>query len=247
MRQNIYDNEEFFAAYQDLREKPDNYNNLVEQPALRAMLPPLTGAVVLDIGCGFGDLAAYCVGQEAARVIASDISEKMLALGREVNCSPRIEYQCKAMEDLDFAPAMFDLVVSSLALHYAADYAGLVANIARWLKPGGSFVYSVEHPISTARRADQGWVRDDSGRKLCWPVDDYHLEGQRVFAWIVDGVVKYHRTLSSLLNALIGSGLTVTSVCEPTASHETIARLPDFQSTRRFPAFLLVRAEKQGT
>lgn len=245
MRQNIYDDTAFFAGYQDLREKPNNFNNLVEQPALRGMLPPLAGLAVLDLGCGFGDLAAYCVEQGAVSIVATDISAKMLALGREKNPSPLIDYRQVAMEDLDFAPGTFDLVISSLALHYVADYRGLVVKVARWLRPSGHFVYSVEHPICTARRADQGWLYDEDGQKLCWPVDDYQIEGRREFSWFVDGVVKYHRTLTTLLNTLVGSGLTVSAVCEPSATEETIARLPYYESTRRFPSFLLVQSRKE--
>ena len=83
MRQNIYDDEAFFQGYADLRAQPGNLNDLVEQPALRALLPPLAGASVLDMGCGAGDLSAYCAGQGAARVVGADISERMLALARE--------------------------------------------------------------------------------------------------------------------------------------------------------------------
>lgn len=245
MRQNIYNDETFFAGYRDLREKPDTYNDLIEQPAMRAMLPPLTGATVLDLGCGFGDLSAHCVAQGAERVVAEDISEKMLALGRERNSSAKIERLCMAMEDLTFAPETFDVIVSSLALHWVADYAGVVRNVARWLKPGGVFAYSVEHPISTARRTAEGWICYEAGRKLHWPVDDYQDEGIRQFNWFVEGVVKYHRTLATLLTSLMQSGLTVTDVCEPAADRATIARLPYYEATRRFPPFLVIRSDKK--
>lgn len=35
MSQNIFDNEEFFNSYKELRENKDNYNELVEQPAIK--------------------------------------------------------------------------------------------------------------------------------------------------------------------------------------------------------------------
>ncbi|MBV9849972.1 MAG: class I SAM-dependent methyltransferase [Armatimonadetes bacterium] len=244
MRQNIYDDETFFTGYRALRDTADNFNNLVEQPALRALLPPLGGKVVLDLGCGFGDLAAYCVAQGAARVTATDISTRMLAQARERNALPQIEYVKSAMEDLDFPPASVDLVVSSLALHYVADYAGLVRKVAGWLTAGGDFVFSVEHPICTAQKADQTWLRDEAGRKLCWPVDDYSDEGRREFGWYVPGVIKYHRTVSTLLNGLMEAGLAVAGVQEPVASEETIRRLPEYAATRRVPPFLLVKSNK---
>lgn len=245
MRQNIYDDEAFFQGYVELRASSSNLNDLVEQPALRALLPLLAGAAVLDMGCGAGGLAAYCTGQGAARVTAVDISEKMLGLARETNAHPRIEYQHAAIEDLSFAPASFDVVVSSFAVHYVQDYAALTKNIACWLRPGGTFVYSTEHPIVTARHAgEQNWVRDDAGNKLFWPVDDYQDEGERRFRWFVDGVAKYHRTMATLVNGLVGAGLSVTRVQEPVASESALRQEPGLATLVRCPTCLIVRSIK---
>ena len=245
MRQNIYDDEAFFQGYADLRAQPGNLNDLVEQPALRALLPPLAGAAVLDMGCGAGDLSAYCAGQEAARVVGADISEKMLALARETNAHPNIAYQRTAIEDLVFAPETFDVVVSSFAVHYVQDYAALVKHIARWLRPGGAFVYSMEHPILTARIAgDQRWVRDDDGNRLYWPVDDYQDEGERRVYWFVEGVAKYHRTMATLVNGLVAAGLAVTHLVEPVASEEALRLEPGLATLARCPTCLIVQSRK---
>lgn len=245
MRQNIYDDEAFFQGYADLRAQPGSLNDLVEQPALRALLPPLAGAAVLDMGCGTGGLTAYCAGQGAARVVAADISEKMLAAARERNAHPNIQYVRAAIEDLSFAPASFEVVVSSFAAHYVRDYDGLVAGVARWLRPGGTFAFSTEHPMTTARKAgEQNWVRDEAGNKLYWPVDDYNDEGERRFRWIVDDVAKYHRTMATLINGLVGAGLVVTQLVEPVASEEALRREPGLATLRRFPNCLIVKSFK---
>ncbi len=247
MRQNIYDDEAFFRGYADLRAQPGNLNDLVEQPALRALLPPLAGAIVLDMGCGAGDLSAYCAGQGAESVLATDLSKKMLEMAQERNNCSSIAYARVAIEDLSLPSEVLDVVVSSFAIHYVRDYAGLVANVARWLKPGGTFVYSTEHPMTTARKAgEQNWVRDDAGRKLYWPVDDYNEEGERRFHWIVDGVAKYHRTMATLVNALVGAGLVVTRLVEPVASEEALRREPGLATLARFPNCLIVQSVKPG-
>ena len=248
MRQNIYDDEAFFQGYADLRASPGNFNDLVEQPALRALLPPLDGAVVLDMGCGAGDLSAYCAGQGAARMVGADISEKMLRAARERNAHPAIEYVRAAIEDLSFAPETFDVVVSSFAVHYVSDYAALVADVSRWLRPGGAFVYSTEHPMTTARKAgEQNWVRDEAGNRLFWPIDDYGDEGERRFHWIVDGVAKYHRTMATLVNGLVEAGLAVTQLVEPVASEEALRREPGLASLARFPNCLIVKSVKPSS
>ena len=248
MRQNIYNDEAFFQGYADLRASPGNFNDLVEQPALRALLPPLAGAVVLDMGCGAGDLSAYCAGQGAARVVGVDISEKMLRVAREQNSRPNIEYVRAAIEDLSFAPETLDVVVSSFAVHYVSDYATLAGSVSRWLRPSGTFVYSTEHPMTTARKVgEQNWIRDESGNKLFWPVDDYGAEGERRFHWIVDGVAKYHRTMATLVNGLVEAGLAVTQLVEPVASEEALRREPGLASLARFPNCLIVKSVKPSS
>lgn len=244
MRQNIYDNPQFFEGYRRLRESSGTLNDVLEQPALRATLPDLTGLRVLDIGCGMGHLALYCIRQGAASVVGTDISEKMIAVAREHAADPRIEYRVTPIEDLELPPSHFDLVVSSLALHYVADYAAVVRNVTRWLAPGGSFVYTVHHPILSASRENDPWIRDADGNLLYWAVDDYGDEGRRELEWMVSGVVVYHRTLATLLNELIDNGLAIERVLEPEAVPEAVATNPKLLNERRRPPFLLVRSRK---
>ena len=244
MKQNVYDDLAFFEGYAALRANPTNLNVLVEQPALRALLPPLGGATVVDLGCGTGDLSTFCAEQGAESVLAFDLSAKMLDVARERNGRPNVVFARAAMEDLSFPAGTVGVVVSSFALHYVKDYPAMVAAVSRWLRPGGAFAFSVEHPMVTANTAGQDWVRDDAGRRLHWPVDDYAQEGERRFHWFVDGVVKYHRTLATYLNVLVEHGLAVAAVREPVGSEEAVRELPVLASLARCPSCLIVKAEK---
>src|SRR5919206_4144289 len=102
------------------------------------------------------------------------------------------------MEEVAFPPGRFELVVSSLAFHYVADYDGLCRRIADWLVRGGILVFSIEHPVYLTRATPEGWVRDVAGGPQYWAVDRYGEEGLREESWIVDGVQKYHRMQASL-------------------------------------------------
>ena len=140
--QNIYDNDVFFDGYRRLRERKVNANNLFEIPAFMALLPELDGKSVLDLGCGMGEHCAGFVRRGAKRVVGIDISENMLAAAREKNSDPRIEYLRLPMERAGELDGPFDVVVSSLALHYVADFAGVVSAVYGLLKQGGAFVFS---------------------------------------------------------------------------------------------------------
>src|SRR5437867_8387900 len=80
---------------------------------------------------------------------------------------------------------------------------------------------------------------------LHWPVNAYADEGLREEHWFTDGVQKYHRTLSSLLNGLIDAGLAIERVVEPVPDEQQIARHPEWIHERRRPFCLVVRARKQ--
>jgi len=78
---------------------------------------------------------------------------------------PAVEYRCVAIEQLRPFGDLFDVVVSSLALHYVEDYEGAMARIAAVMRPGGWLVLSVEHPMMTALPGPQ-WHRDIDGSPL---------------------------------------------------------------------------------
>jgi 2-polyprenyl-3-methyl-5-hydroxy-6-metoxy-1,4-benzoquinol methylase len=183
-------------------------------------------------------------------VIGVDVSERMLDVARTQWAHPRVTHRREAMERVSFPAERFDLVVSSLAFHYVADYAGLVRRIAGWLVPGGVLVFSTEHPIYTARAAAngslvEGWVVDEKGRRIAWALDHYAEEGVREHRWFVEGVRRYHRTMAALLNGLIDAGLRVERVMEPVPNEAWLRERPDAVDERRRPMFLLVRARKR--
>ena len=245
MKQNIYDNPIFFHHYKTLRQKASNYNSLLEQPTMKALLPPLTNLQVLDIGCGMGDFAKYCIDHQAKHVTALDVSSNMLSVAKQEHAHSQIDYQLQAIEDYEAPSASFDCITSSLSLHYVKDFDAVIGQIAHMLRPNGVFIFSVEHPIATARHTtDDNWVYDDNHQRLHYAVDHYQEEGLRKQTWLVDGVVKYHRTIATLVNTLITHGLTIDKIVEPIPSTAAIQQLPSIEKELRRPSFLFIKAKK---
>jgi SAM-dependent methyltransferase len=194
--QNIYDNPDFFAAYDRMRKENTGLNDPVEIPAMISLLPDVEGLRVLDMGCGAGGMCRWLLEHGAVSVLGADISERML---EKAVAQPhtKIEDLRSAAEDLDFPDGSFDLVASSPMFHYVEDLRPLLAGIRRWLATDGMLVFSTEHPMFTAAHglfADR-WTRDTEGNVEAWKVDRYIDEGTRVSRWFVDGDVRCHRRL----------------------------------------------------
>lgn len=242
--QNIYDDPDFFAGYARLPRSQSGLSAVYEWPAFQRLLPQsLNGLDVLDLGCGLGHFAREAIARGARHVLGVDLSQRMLDQARVLGAGANITYLRAALEDFVPDSSRFDLVVSSLALHYVADYRLLVQRIAAALVPGGRFVFSVEHPIFTAH-GGSAWITDSDGVKLYWPVDHYRDEGERRTHWFVDGVVKYHRTIETYVNGLLEAGLVVARLEEPEATPMQLATQPEWLNERRRPPFLLLAADR---
>lgn len=244
MKENIYDNDAFFQAYSAFPRSVEGLSAAGEWHELKKLLPNFTGKRLLDIGCGFGWHCVYAAEQGAAYVCGTDISEKMLATAREKTKFPQVEYRRVAMEELDFPCDTFDVVLSSLAFHYTPDFAAICRKIANCLTTGGSFVFSVEHPVFTAQ-GTQDWHRDGQGNPEHWPVDRYFEEGKRDAVFLGEHVLKYHKTLTTYLNTLLQTGFSIQAVVEPSPAPELLDTVPGMADELRRPMMLLVSAKKQ--
>ncbi|MEN6315326.1 MAG: class I SAM-dependent methyltransferase [Clostridiaceae bacterium] len=240
--QNIYDNQIFFDGYKKLRENPDSANILEEKPALFSLVPNLTGKTVLDLGCGYGENCAEFKRLGAVRVVGIDISEKMLEVAKRENTG--IEFIRADMSDLSYVDEHFDVVLSSLAVHYIKDINSFIAGVGRILADRGVFIFSQEHPLTTAPIAGASWTRDENMNVLHYNLTDYMRSGQRSTTWIVDNVIKYHRPFSEIVNALIANSFAIEKMIETVPTEETIKRLPYYAKDLDKPNFLLMKARK---
>lgn len=243
MKENKYDNEVFFQKYSQMMRSQEGLKGAGEWSELQKILPDFAGKRVLDLGCGYGWHCKYAADQNADYVLGTDISKRMLQTAREINPAPQIEYRCTAMEDLDFPEHTFDVVLSSLAFHYIKDFEPLVKNISRWMKQGGTFVFSVEHPVFTSY-GTQDWYYDENGKILHFPVDNYYYEGKREAVFLGEKVIKYHRTLTTYLNTLLQNGFEIQHVIEPQPPEEMM-ELEGMKDEMRRPMMLLVSAMRR--
>lgn len=244
--QNIYDNKEFFEGYKNLREnKGYTANDLIEGPQLFELIGDVKGKTILDLGCGAGVHARELVELGAKSVLAIDISTNMIETAMKENDLDNIEYKVMSMNEIDKIEGKFDLVVSSLAIHYVEDYDGLCKKVYNLLNAGGEFIFSHGHPMDSAPILPNGMkhhtIIDD---KKYYLVSDYNNEGKRVSSWFIDGVITYHRNMSHLVNGLLDAGFTLKRFNESHATPEIIMKNPKFKEQNDHSYFVYLKARK---
>ncbi|WFB69789.1 class I SAM-dependent methyltransferase [Chryseobacterium sp. WX] len=243
MKENKYDHPSFFDQYEKMLRSQIGLEGAGEWHTLKNMLPDFHGKNILDLGCGFGWHCRFAIENGAKTVTGIDLSERMLAKALEINSLPGIQYERIALEEVDYPAEKFDIILSSLTLHYVESFDSIVQNIYKWLTPGGSFVFSVEHPVFTAE-GGQDWIYDKNGEKICWPVDRYFIEGKRNTTFLGENVIKYHRTLTSYLNTLLKHGFTLKEVIEPEPGQEMLKEIPEMKEELRRPMMFLISVLK---
>ncbi|HBE9080344.1 class I SAM-dependent methyltransferase [Serratia fonticola] len=242
MSQNIYDNQTFFDGYAQLSRSVQGLDGAPEWPTIRSILPDLQGKKVVDLGCGYGWFCRSAREQGAAQVLGMDLSEKMLGKAKEMTEDPAIEYRQQDLEALQLPAASFDLVYSSLTLHYIEDLGKLFSTVYQALVNGGEFIFTAEHPIYTAPK-HQGWLVDEAGQKS-WPINGYQQEGQRISNWLAEGVIKQHRMLGTYINLLVQQGFTIRYLNEWGPSAQQIADNPALDEEKERPMIFILAVQK---
>jgi len=91
---------------------------------------------VLEVGCGWGELAEWIARETGAEVIAADLSPHMVELARDRGVDARIA----DVQNLPFGDDEFDVVVAAWMLYHVPDLDQGVAELGRVLQRGGCLV-----------------------------------------------------------------------------------------------------------
>lgn len=238
-----------------VREGHDVYRDALNTPAFLEMLPDVAGLAGLDIGCGEG-ANTRALARLGARMTGIDVAPSFVAAAREVEreAPVGVTYDVADAARLPFRDDAFDFATAFMSLMDMADAPGAVREAARVLKPGGFLQFSILHPcfVPPTRRS----VRDAEGHVRAVEVADYFREADgSVEEWCFSTlsaeerrrtqpfrVPRFHRTLSSWVGLIVGSGLTIEAFGEPSADAALAAAHPKLADTRVAPIFLHVRA-----
>ena len=213
----IYDSQTFFDQYSKMARSRQGLAGAGEWRQLEPLFPELRGKSVLDLGCGYGWHCKYAADHGAETVLGLDASERMIAEARARNAHPRVRYEVQAMDKYGYPGEAYDLVVCNLVLHYVEDLEAVYRNVLRTLRPGGVFLFNIEHP--------------------------YFFPGQRETVFLGQKVKKQHHTLTQILGGLLKTGFRLEAVEEAQPPADMLD-IPGMADELRRPMMLLVRAKK---
>lgn len=201
-------------------------------PALLELLPAPEGTTV-DVGCAEGRLARELT-RRGYEVIAIDGSPEMVASARAA--APELDIRVADAAALPLADGSAALAVASMALMNFEDLDGAVAEVARVLRPGGRFCFSILHPLNS-------WGDAGAGDRAAVPYfeprryRDEATEGGETIA-----LNDIHRPLGAYFEALAGAGFVVEVLREPRPDASYAADYAAAARWRQRPGFLHVRA-----
>ena len=197
----------------------------VSDPATAALLDlagDVGGLRLLEVACGQGRVTRE-LARRGATLTGLDISAALLAKAQAHEAAEPLGicYRHADVTTSDVLPGeVFDGVACNYGLSDIDDLDGLLANVARLLRPGGWFVFSLLHPCFP------GW---DSDAPSSWPPGrGYYQEGW----WLASNtgyrgqVGSSHRMISTYLNSLAGHGLVLDRAAEPLPSPDMERRRP---------------------
>ena len=235
----------------------DKYRDHINTPAFMNMLPDVTGLRGLDVGCGEGHNTRL-VAQRGARLAALDIAGRFIrfAQAQEALEPLGITYLRASTVEMPLADASFDFVMATMSMMDVPEQDRAVREVARVLKPGGFFQFSILHPCFMTPRFK--WVLDETGQRVAMECGDYFNQEQgTIEEWIFGSapdelkerfakfrIPRFFHTLSTWLNMLCAAGLSIEETAEPFAGDDSIAIHPKLASTRVIACFLHLRCRK---
>jgi SAM-dependent methyltransferase len=230
---------------------------LIEEPVVfRKDLYPDTD--VLCVGCGSAEECetALCMG--AARVIGVDRCMELLNRG----AGTKAPLCAMDIENLAFRKSAFDLILCRFVAHYLDSWVPFLREIKRILRPNGTCVISVYHPLYLAmdevKTGDQTerWLGYSSqGGSNTFAVLGDYLKPRWITRFLRLGekgpvltLSLYAKPISAIMNDIAAAGLTVKAIHEPAAGEDASSiDLPLYQVHSRIPLFLIIEVGRSDT
>jgi ubiquinone/menaquinone biosynthesis C-methylase UbiE len=200
---------------------------------------------VLEVGTGEGQVARAIAAQNGAEVVGVDPTVNQIVEAVRKGAGPI--YARSGAESLPFPDASFDAVVCCLVFEHIDDVDGALAEVSRVLRPGGRFVFCLNHPL--LQTPGSGWIDDQilDPPEQYWRIGPYLTEQAVVEEVEKDVYIRFvHRPLGRYINAMADVGMTIERMLEPAPPPGFIARAPEHTEVATVPRLLTLVARRSA-
>lgn len=199
-------------------------------------------ADILEVGTGEGQVAR-AMATAGARVVGLDPTRNQIAEAVRRGGGPT--YVRSGAELLPFPAASFDAVVCCLVFEHIDAVDEALAEVARVLRPGGRFVFCLNHPL--LQTPGSGWIDDQmiDPPEQYWRIGPYLVEQAVVEEVEKDVYIRFvHRPLSRYINTMADRGLMLERLLEPAPPQGFIERAPEYAEVATIPRLLTLVARR---
>ncbi|WP_349407358.1 class I SAM-dependent methyltransferase [Pseudalkalibacillus sp. SCS-8] len=211
-----------------------DYHTYYERPATLSLIPDVERKDVLDAGCGTGWYSEW-LAKHDAYVTAIDSDENMVKETKARIFSRGNVLQADLNQPLGaLKDHSFDLIISSLTMHYIKDWEKPMKEFNRILRNKGRLIFSVIHPFLDYTR---------------FPNENYfslkQLTEVQASAKYNNEINLYLRPLNEIIKPLYLNGFIIERIIEPLPTEEFRRVHPkEYEDLMKHPHFLFIRAQK---
>jgi len=243
---------EYNKNFQEWLNKKGLGHSHLEKPAMYSQLGNVQGRTILCVGCGGGEECAHIKSLGAKKVIGVDISKSLIERAKEK--FPDIEFYVMDMEKLKFPESSFDLVYSSLVLHYVKNWIKVLSEIKRVLKKNGFFLFSTHNPTcwSAYKKEDKDQKLQILGFKENKKTNKIEIYGDYLNTRKINDIwhgtfriTYYHKSFSSIIKDILKSGLKIVDCIEPRPINSAKKINYEFwKKSSKIPLFIIFKLQK---
>ncbi len=175
------------------------------------LIGDVKGKHLLEVGCGGGQ-CSVAFATRGAIATGMDLSDKQVEFARELARAEGVPatFAQGSADDLSAIPdASQDVVFSAYALQYVEHMDRCFGEVARVLKPGGLFVFSLDHPF--------WYCVAEADMRIVFSYFDtvYWYDWEQKGMPTRPKVTQFQRTVGDWFRFLRGAGLEVLDIIEP--------------------------------
>ena len=218
------------------------FNEHLEMPTTLELLGNVRGKKILDFGCGTG-IYARLLTKKGAKVKGFDISPEMIEIAKEE--SPELDLRVASVYKIPFKEK-FDIVLSSLTVHYVDDWDKMFRQVSNVLKKGGLFIFSTGNPITECSES----INIKGKKEKVFGRINYFDEKKMYLDWKYGNGKKikvhfFHRTYETIIKTILKNGFEIIEYKDAKPTKQGLKLFPEYKFYDTFPFFNVWKVKKK--